>query len=71
MWFLFKILHVRGRNTCLCEGELCFIMLGEVFTSFVVIGASFSFFTCVVSSLSLYTCFLMYTIFIFVSHMMP
>ena len=43
MWFLFKILHVRGRNTCLCQGEFCFIMLGEVFTSFVVIGASFSF----------------------------
>ena len=21
MWFLFKILHVRGRNTCLCKGE--------------------------------------------------
>ena len=28
-------------------------------------------FTCIVSSLSLYTCFFMYTIFIFVSHMMP
>ena len=35
MWFLFKILHVRGRNTCLCKGELCFILLG---------GASFNFF---------------------------
>ena len=21
MWFLFKILHVRERNTCLCKGE--------------------------------------------------
>ena len=28
MWFLFKILHVRGRNTCLYKGELCFILLG-------------------------------------------
>ena len=33
MWFLFKILHVRGRNSCLCKGELCFILLGGVFTS--------------------------------------
>ena len=33
MWFLFKILHVRRRNTCLCKGELCFILLGRVFTS--------------------------------------
>ena len=43
MWFLFKILHVKGRNTCLCKGELCFILLGGVFTSFIVIEASFSF----------------------------
>ena len=34
MWFLFKILHVRRRNTCLCKGELCFILLGRVLTSF-------------------------------------
>ena len=33
MWFLFKILHVRGRNSCICKGELCFILLGGVFTS--------------------------------------
>ena len=33
MWFLFRILHVRGRNTCLCKGESCFILLGGVFTS--------------------------------------
>ena len=30
----FKILQVRGRNTFLCKGELCFILLGGVFTSF-------------------------------------
>ena len=24
----FKILHVRGRNRCLCKGEMCFILLG-------------------------------------------
>ena len=34
MWFLFKILHVKGRNTCLCKGEMCFILLGGVLTSF-------------------------------------
>ena len=34
MWFLFKILHVRGRNTCLCKGGMCFILLGGVLTFF-------------------------------------
>ena len=34
MWILFKILHVRGRNTCLCKGEMCFILLGGMLTSF-------------------------------------
>ena len=34
MWFLSKILHVRGRNTCLCKEEMCFILLGGVLTSF-------------------------------------
>ena len=29
MWFLFKFLHVKGRNTCLCKGELCFIQIGR------------------------------------------
>ena len=33
MWFLFKILHAKGRNTCFCKGDLCFILLGGVFTS--------------------------------------
>ena len=34
MWFLFfKILHVRGRNTFLCKGEMCFILLAGVLTS--------------------------------------
>ena len=34
MWFLFKILHVKGRNTCFRKREMCFILLGGVFTSF-------------------------------------
>ena len=39
MWFLFKILHIMGRNTCPCKGELYFILLGGVFTSlFLYIG---------------------------------
>ena len=29
----FKILHVRGRNTFLCKGELCFILLRGVLAS--------------------------------------
>ena len=43
MWFLFNILHVRGRNTCLCKGQMCFILLGGVFTSLFFLGAYFSF----------------------------
>ena len=38
MWFLFKILHVKGRNTCPCNGKMCFILLGGVLTSFLYIG---------------------------------
>ena len=35
----FKILHVRGRNTFICKGEMCFILLGGVLTSlFLYIG---------------------------------
>ena len=29
----FNILHVRGRNTFLCKGEMCFILLGGMLTS--------------------------------------
>ena len=32
--FFFKILHIRGRNTCLCKGEMCFSLLGGVHTYF-------------------------------------
>ena len=38
LWFLFKILHVRGRNRYPYKGELCFILLGGVLTSFLYIG---------------------------------
>ena len=78
--FLFKILHIRERNTRLCKGELCFILLGGVFTSLLFselllascTPVSYSpIFTCVVTSLSIYACFFIYTIFISVSHMMP
>ena len=35
LWFLFyKILHVRGRNTYLYKGDMCFILLGGALTSF-------------------------------------
>ena len=33
-FFFFKILHVRGRNTCLYKGEICFMLLGGVLISF-------------------------------------
>ena len=60
MWFLFKILHVRGRNTCLCKGELCFIFVrGSVFL-LVVLGASFSFLY-----IGLVTIYLWHTLYLF------
>ena len=50
MWFLFKdsILHVRGRNTCLCKGELCFILLRGVITSFFLYTGLMTMFTYIV-----------------------
>ena len=43
MWFLSKILHVRGRNTCLCKGEClppssCTLHLVTMFTYIVLIS---------------------------------
>ena len=58
MWFLFKILHVRGRNTCLCKGELCFVLLGGVFTSFFLYNGLVTIFTYIVLHLPLHVLFL-------------
>ena len=44
----FNILHVRGRNTCLCKGEMCFILLGGVFTSFFLYTDLMTMFTYIV-----------------------
>ena len=54
MWFLFKILHVRGRNTCLCKGEMCFILLGGVFTSFFLYTDLLTIFTYIVLIFDIY-----------------
>ena len=54
MWILFKILHVRGRNTCLCKGEMCFILLGGVLTSFFVYTGLVTMFTYVVLIFDIY-----------------
>ena len=43
-----KILHVRGRNTCLCKGEMCFILLGGVLTSFLLYTGLVTMFTYIV-----------------------
>ena len=48
MWFLFKILHVRGRNTCPCQGEMCFILLGGVLISFFLYTGLVTMFTYIV-----------------------
>ena len=60
MWFLFQILHVKGINTCLCKGELCFILLRGVFTFSVVIGASFSFLCTGLVTILLHTLYFIY-----------
>ena len=46
--FFLKILYVRGRNTCLCKGEMCFILLGGVLTSFFVYTGLVTMFTYIV-----------------------
>ena len=43
-----KILHVRGRNTCLCKGKMCFIFLGGVLTSFFLYTGLMTMFTYIV-----------------------
>ena len=43
-----KILHIRGRNTCLCKGELCFILLRGVLTSFPLYTGLVTMFTYIV-----------------------
>ena len=48
MWFLSKILHVMGRNICLCKGEMCCILLGGVLTSFFLYTGLVTMFTYIV-----------------------
>ena len=42
--FLLKILYVRGRNTCLCKGEMCFILLMYVSFTYPYMCCFFSLF---------------------------
>ena len=46
--FFLKILYIWGRNTCLCKGEMCFILLGGVLTSFFVYTGLVTIFTYIV-----------------------
>ena len=50
----FKILHARGRNTCLCKGEMCFILLGGVLTSFFLYTGLVIMFTYIVLIFDIY-----------------
>ena len=55
LWlFFFKILHIRGRNTCLCKGEMCFILLGGVLTSFFLYTGLVTLFTYIVLIFEIY-----------------
>ena len=63
MWFLSKILHVRGRNTCLCKGEMCFILLGGVLTSFFLYTGLVTMFTYIVLIFDIYIYMMMYVFF--------
>ena len=63
MWFLFKILHVRGRNTCLYQGEMCFILLGGVLTSFFLYSGLVTMFTYIVLIFDIYIYMMMYVFF--------
>ena len=63
MWFLFKILHVKGRNTCLCKGEMCFILLGGVLTSFFLYTGLIIMFTYIVLIFDIYIYMMLYIFF--------
>ena len=69
MWFFLEILHVRGADTCLCKGELCFILLGGVFTSFLYLrSCDHCLHTLCLSSLYANVCFfhlLLHVLFLF------
>ena len=59
----FIILHVRGRNRCICRGEMCFfllggkgmmcfILLGGVLTSFFLYNGFVTMFTYIVQKVT-------------------
>ena len=52
--FFLKILYVRGRNTCLYKGEMCFILLGGVLTSFFLYTGLVTMFTYIVLIFDIY-----------------
>ena len=55
LWFLFfMILHVRGRNTCLSKGEMCFILLEAMLTSFFLYTGLVTMFTYIVIIFDIY-----------------
>ena len=58
--FFFKILHVMGKNTCLCKGEMCFILLGGMLTSLFLYFGSYDHYwhTLYLSSLYVDVCLL-------------
>ena len=53
-FFFLKILHVRGRNTCLYKEEMCFILLGGVLTSFFLYTGLVTMFTYTVLIFDIY-----------------
>ena len=57
----FKILYVRGRNTCPYKGELCFILLGGVFTSLFLYTSLVTIFTYIVLIFDIYIYIYIYT----------
>ena len=70
LWFLFNILHVRGRNTHPCKGEMCFILLGGVLTSFFLYTGLVTMFTYIVLIFDIYIYIMMYVFFHLSLHML-
>ena len=69
MWFLFKILHVKGRNTCPYKGELCFILLGGVPTSFFLYTGLMTMFTYIVLIFDIYIYMMMMMMYVFFTYL--
>ena len=69
MWFPFKILRVRRRNTCLYKGEMYFILLEGVLTSFFLYTSLVTTFTYIELIFDIYIYIYMLMMYVFFTYL--